>query len=307
MKQILIPCWLLLTCPITSATEPPITAIAFEPGGETLVTTSQNGLQQWSWPALKPGRVIDVSAVNPHCVAFSPDGNRLAVGGGTPSEDGTIEVFSWPEGMPVEVWTDHGDSVRAIRWIDSQRLISASVDREIKLWESGSHLCQKTFSGHSRSANAICFLKETDQLVSAGSDQSVRVWALDAGDPVRSLIQHTKPVVSLAVRPSHSGLPMIASASADRTIRFWQPTIGRMVRYIRLAAEPLEIDWLPDGERLVASCSDGLVRVINADRVEVTQAMPAIAGWAYAIKVHPTDGTLAVGGSEGQLKRLVFR
>ena len=37
---------------------------------------------------------------------------------------------------------------------------------------------------------------------------------------------------------------MVASASADRTIRIWQPTIGRLVRYVRLEAEPLSIAWL---------------------------------------------------------------
>ena len=80
-------------------------------------------------------------------------------------------------------------------------------------------------------------------LVSAGVDQSVRVWDLESAKLIRSLNQHTKPVHALALRPTEVGLPMVASAAGDRTIRLWQPTIGRMVRYVRLDAEPLNIAW----------------------------------------------------------------
>ena len=98
---------------------------------------------------------------------------------------------------------------------------------------------------------------------------------------------------------------MVASAASDRTIRFWQPTIGRMVRYVRLEAEPLNIAWLPDGLRLVACCVDGRVHVVDADEVQVTQTLPAIQGWAYAMAVHPSDGSFVVGGGDGQLRRVV--
>ena len=98
---------------------------------------------------------------------------------------------------------------------------------------------------------------------------------------------------------------MVASAAGDRTIRFWQPTIGRMVRYVRLAAEPLNIAWLRDGSRIVASCVDGQIRVVDPDEVKVTQTLHSIDGWAYAVTIHPTDGSILVGGSNGQLIRVI--
>ena len=122
---------------------------------------------------------------------------------------------------------------------------------------------------------------------------------------IRSLSQHTKPVHALALRLAEGGLPMVASASGDRTIRFWQPTIGRMVRYVRLDAEPLNIAWLSDGSRLVASCVDGHIRIVDANEVKVVQNLPAIKGWAYAIAVHPSDASVVVGGSDSQLRRVL--
>ena len=100
---------------------------------------------------------------------------------------------------------------------------------------------------------------------------------------------------------------MVASAAADHTIRFWQPTIGRMVRYVRLASAPLDIAWLHDGVRIVAACADGRVRVIDAETVEVTGDLPAVGRLAYSLAVHPTDGSVIVGGQGGELRRVVPR
>ena len=98
---------------------------------------------------------------------------------------------------------------------------------------------------------------------------------------------------------------MIASVSDDRTVRLWQPTIGRMVRFAQLDSTPLVVDWLTDGTYAVVASADGHVRLIDPDTVEVIQDLPAVTGWAYSLGVHPTDGSLLIGGREGQLSRVV--
>ena len=297
-------CFFLLTN-VVYAAKPPITAVAFTPDGASIVAVSQSGLHVHAWPKLDWQRTIEASAPNLHCVAFSPSGKHVAVGGGSPSEEGVVEVFSWPEGKSVARTNDHHDSVRCVVWQNDARFLSASIDREIKLWDLQEKAnCVLTLKGHSRSVDALCLVKNGKTLVSAGVDQSVRVWDMESGKLVHSLNQHTKPVHALAVRPAESGLPMVASAAGDRTIRFWQPTIGRMVRYVRLESEPLNIAWTSDGSRIVASCVDGRVRVVEPDEVKVTQTIQVIDGWAYSVAVHPTDGSIAVAGSHGKLCRV---
>ena len=107
----------------------------------------------------------------------------------------------------------------------------------------------------------------------------------------------------MAVCPASSGKPMVATAAGDRTIRFWQPTIGRMMRYVRLDAEPLDIAWI-NKSLIVASCVDGRARVVDTENVKVLRTIPVIKGWAYAVAHHPHDGTLAIGGSDGQIQRV---
>ena len=295
----------LLTSLSVVANEPPITALAFTPEAKQVVAVSQSGIHVYSWPELDHKRAIRTSALNLHCLAFSPNEKYLAVGGGAPSEDGVVEVFSWPKGEPITRFDSHNDSVRSVIWQDNDRLLTASIDREIKLWhlekETNSIL---TLKGHSRSVDAICLIGNGQTLVSTGADQSLRVWDMESGTLIRTMNQHTKPVNALELRPIRDGLPMVASAARDRTIRFWQPTIGRMVRYIRLDSEPLNIAWTNDGDRVLATCVDGRVRIIDPVEVTVTQDLPAINGWAYALAVHPHDRSAAIGGINGQIWRI---
>lgn len=291
-------------CQFCEAAEPPIASLAFSPDGKSVLTVSQTGVQVFSWPALERLRNIEVSAANFHSLRFSPSGKMFAIAGGDPAEQGSVELFSWPEAKSIAIFDEHEDSVMSVVWLDDQRIASASRDLRILIRNVKDATSMRQLAGHSRSVDAVCVLADGKTLVSSGVDHSVRVWSLETGKLIRSLTQHTKPIHALAVRPGNSGLPMVASAAADRTIRFWQPTIGRMVRYIRLEAEPLDVAWTKDGEQILAACVDGKVRVVDPVEVKVKRTIDAIEGWAYGIAVHPKDKTVAVGGSNGQIKRL---
>lgn len=306
LRSLLVGCLLIHFAGLATAAEPPVTALAFAPGGDTVVAVSQSGIAVLSWPELESIQTIAVTAPNLHCCVFSPNGKRFAIGGGYPAEEGVVKVYSWPELELLTTDTQHQDSVLALAWEDESHLVTASLDRSIRrinIEPKSPTMAQ--LSGHSRGVTALSLLSQSGTLVSGGIDQSLRVWNLQDGRVVRSLNQHTAPVHAMATRPTGDGLPMIASAAADRTIRFWQPTIGRMVRYARLPAEPLSIAWLNE-RQIVAACNDGRLRVVDSLEVSVVKEREVINGWAYSVAVHPSDGSVAVGGTNGVVRRITF-
>lgn len=282
--------------------EPAFTSLAFTPDGSVLLACSQNGITSYKWPELSVEKQMELHSPNAHDLEFSPNGKRLAVAGGTPADDGTVEILSHPELESLQVLPYHSDSVMSVLWIDDDTLAAASLDHEFTLWNLGTSQVVRKFKGHSRGITALALIKSKDMLVSTGIDQSLRVWNLLSGDMVHALNIHTLPVHDLAVRPGDHGLPMLASASDDRTVRFWQPTIGRMVRFTRLSATPLRLAWTTDGSRVVAACIDGRARVIDPETV-TSEAVEGIDGWAHAIAAHPSDGSFVIAGERGQIVR----
>lgn len=287
-------------------TRPPITALVFTPDGRSVVAASQRGLQVLEWPELRAAKTIPIRTPNLHGLAFSPAGDRIAVSSGAPSEAGLVELVSWPGGESIRKVGGHDDSVFAAAYRDDAALLSGGLDKRIVLWDLKSGTAVREFKGHSRGVTALCWLPGRKAFVSGSLDQSLRVWNAGTGELIRSLNQHTGAVHALALRPSTEGLPMVASSAADRTIRFWQPTIGRMVRYVRLPSAALSIGWI-DAETIVASCRDGKLRVIDTFTVQIERELPAVAKLGYSLAVHPGDGSVAVGGWNGEIRRVVVR
>ena len=160
------------------------------------------------------------------------------------------------------------------------------------------------YTATSRGAPAV-FLPSDKQLVTAGVDESLRIWETGTGKSGPILSNHTRPVNGLAVRPTGdpSAPPLVVSISDDRTVRLWQPTLGRMVRFARLPTEPRAVAWSADGASILVACKDGNLRVIDPETVEVQTTLRAVDGIAYSLGVAP-DGSVLVGGQTGQLKRL---
>ena len=206
----------LLPAPGGRASEPPVTALAFAPDGRSVLAGSQAGLVVRSWPDLKPVRKLPTTLSHIHDLAFSPRGDVLAAGGGSPAESGAVELFRWPEGTRFYHDEPHDDLVYALAWKDDgSAWASASLDRTVQVHAPGGETV-RALEGHSRGVLGLCYLPDGRSLVSAGIDQSLRVWDAESGRPLRRLENHTGPVPGLALRPSRpdGGPPMVVSIGA---------------------------------------------------------------------------------------------
>lgn len=282
-----------------AAPKVPITALAFSPDGNKVITGSQAGIEIRTWPELKIDRSLKTSLAHVHDLAFSPDGKTLAAAGGSPGEKGQVERFSWPEAESQSTISRHDDLVYRIAWqLDGEGFATASADQRVLL-HSGDNAEPRSLAGHSRPVLAVAYLPDGQTIVSAGVDQSLRVWNAADGRLLRTLDNHTAAVHDIAVRPGKfEGPPVVASAAADRTVRLWQPTRGRLMRFARLPSPPLAIAWTSDGGRLLASCVDGRVRVLDPDTLVISADLPALAGWAYSLAISPDDKFALVGGDK---------
>lgn len=289
---------------------PPITAVAIdEPNGQT-IEGSQAGLVVRSWPELTLSKFLPTQLEHIHDIALSPDGTILAVAGGIPAESGAVELYRWPSGELWKRLEPHKDLVYSVAWrSDSKQFALASADKTVTTFVTATAQCAEVLEGHSRPVLAAEFLPGEQGLLTAGVDESLRFWVRSQTAPEsavlkRTFTNHTRQVVDLALRPAHQDAPpVIASIGEDNTVRLWQPTIGRMMRFARLESAPQAVCWVYDGNSIAVACRDGKVRIVDPDTVEVKLELDALSGSAYCIAMD-SRGWILVGGAGGKLKRL---
>ncbi|HJQ80567.1 MAG TPA: hypothetical protein VJ828_11455 [Lacipirellulaceae bacterium] len=278
------------------------------PDKAAVVVASQAGVEVRSWPSLARVAMLPTEMANVHDLAFSPDGKILAVVGGHPAVEGGVELYRWPEQDLLRRVSPHDDVVYAVAWRqDGQELALAGGDNRVSVVAISIERASHYLEGHSRAVLAVAYLPKDNGLLSGGVDQSIRLWDVTATTTKRTLVNHTRAVTDLKVRPSSDSqtIPIVASSGEDRTVRFWQPTIGRLVRFARLESPALELAWNHDGQILWAACRDGRVRAVNPENAAVVSDLPAVDGVAYAVAISP-DEKLLVAGSNGQLRRVVI-
>jgi WD40 repeat protein len=296
--------------------EPGITALAVTPDGQQAVLGSQRGLRVWSRASQTVVETIPTTLEHIHAVAFSADGVHLAVAGGTPADSGELVILDWSRRTPIQHVRPHADLVYDVAWIPANvsdppdaagRLALASFDGTVTIVAADTGEVVRRLEGHSRPVTAVAGLPSSQGLVvvTGSIDQTLRVWELRTGKTLRTLHNHTRSVHAVAVRPAAvgppAGLPLLASCGDDRTVRFWQPTIGRMVRFVRLDAVPLCLAWRPDGRSVLAGCDDGSIVAIDPQTAAAVVLPIRQQGAVLSLAAGPGLTDLVAAGAGGEV------
>ena len=245
----------------TCFAQSPITTLVFSSDSKWVLTGSQQGVAISSWPELKTSRTVDCGLDSIHTMAMSKDGKRLYIGGGSPGQCGVVQLRDWPELKLERTWNDHLDVVYAISLSeDGKEWCSASWSGDCKVYALDAASCRNIVTAHSAPLFAANFISNY-LLVTTGVDRTIVLSDTRSGKSLNVLKQHTKTVHALACQPRiDEGQPaLLASASDDRTVRFWQAEIGRLVRFHRFESIPRAIAWTNAGDKLMVGCDDGTV------------------------------------------------
>ena len=295
---------LALVFVLVGADAPPIVAVSFAPDGKQVLAASQAGVQICSWPELQPVRRIATRLEQVHDLSFEPGGKLLAIAGGSPGERGAVEIWEWPEAKLRATLPAGDDVVYRAAWNAEGTTLALGCAAKVVRLQPVAGAAPRVCPVHSAAVLATAWLLEDDLVLSAGIDQSIRLLSPKTGEVLRTFDNHTAAVRDLAIRPgAHEGPLIVASAGADRTVRFWQPTIGRLVRFARLPVAPTAICWTPDGLHVLAAGEDGRLRAIDPVTVDVTEIV-GTSGWAYAVVASPDGQQAVLGGERGELRKV---
>jgi eukaryotic-like serine/threonine-protein kinase len=128
------------------------------------------------------------------------------------------ERFTKP---PVRVgsFVGHRADVYAVEFTpDARRLITASADWTIRVWDVASRNLVRTLLGHGSEVNSISISGDGSLLASGSDDGTVRIWDIRSGQELTTLTGHQSAVVAVAF---HLHWPLVFSGDDAGIVKVW--------------------------------------------------------------------------------------
>jgi WD40 repeat protein len=191
-------------------------------------------------------------------VAFTPDGKTITTAS---SPNGAIHFFDAKSG---ERTGGVGPGTTLAYSPDGKFLAAGRQGPIIHLWDVATLKQLSPISpieSNMRVIVALAFSPDNKTLAVGGvslsdSDTPIRMWDVATGKEGTPLKGHTSRLSHLAFCP---GTNILASASADKTVRFWDTTTNKQISSIGFWALSMAVS--PDGKTLAAGSMDGKVRL----------------------------------------------
>jgi WD40 repeat protein len=204
------------------------------------------------------------SPVDAWCLAHSPIVPQFAAAG-----QGRVSIWTWDADAMKKVATVAAPT----SWCtgvayspDGLRVAVCGHDGRAHVIDCETATVTSSFSAHELPGRAISFSCDGAQLFTAGDDQRIAVWDVSGGGSaasasplIGSMSGHVGSVTAIA---GSSEKPVVASASADATVRIWDARKREQVHAFYGKGDRLHaVAWSVDGARVASASDTGTVGI----------------------------------------------
>jgi WD40 repeat protein len=189
-------------------------------------------------------------------LAFTGDANQFAAA----SPAGAVALFDIRTPSSPAAVLDGPDGAQAIASArGSGLLVTAGLDRSIKLWRTEARSLARTWRGQGDTPSALDIAPGGRSVASGSANGSVRLWSTSSSRMQRSFKAHEGRVTALAFAPNDR---LLASAGEDGQVKLWDLRSGRPPRVFRGHAGPVHsVAFSADGRRVLSAGQDGVIRM----------------------------------------------
>ncbi|PVF92582.1 WD40 repeat-like protein [Serendipita vermifera] len=254
------------------------------------------------WDAMMDERIgtASLSHCSVECLAFSPDGSRIALGCG----NGTIQLWDVTTGLCfLTDWKAHRQKIHLLTFSpDGTRIASGSGDGTLKLWNSITYSSIGVLKGHVEWIWCLAFSVDGSRIVSESNDRTLRIWDGLTGTGIgRPLEGHTADITCASFL---AGNTRIVSGSMDSTLRLWDvaAVVSVGAAQERHTQRVGVIVFSPDGTRVLSGSADNTWRLWDTETgAAIGVAWKGLTGITECAAFSP-DGTRVVSTAWNSLR-----
>jgi WD40 repeat protein/serine/threonine protein kinase len=275
----------------------------------TLLARHEPDEQGWEWHYLRRLCQSDLHTLGEHatpatCLAFSPDGTRLASGGG----GSAIILWDTVHGRALHQPLPESDGSYCLAFSpDGGLLASRSLDGAIGIWDAASgrrlHLLQRL---HKAALILMAFFQDGQVLISADAEGIVQLWDPRGGQLLRTVGGQRGALQNAAFSPD--GHLLAASAGhanrlAPGKIALWDTDTGRLVRTLDGDTDEVHgLAFSPGGERLASASRDSTLRIWDMRGGQLLHVLKGHARGVQGVAFSPDGWHLASASHDNTIK-----
>ncbi|KAF7036689.1 hypothetical protein CFC21_047263 [Triticum aestivum] len=184
--------------------------------------------------------------------AISSDRGKIVSGG----DDQSVIVWDKQAFKLLEELKGHDAPVTSVRMLSGERVLTASHDGTVKMWDVRTDTCVATVGRCQSAVLCMEYDDSTGILAAAGRDVLAHVWDIRSSKQMFKLQGHTKWIRSMRMTGE-----TIITGSDDWTARVWSLTRGTCDAVLACHAGPiLCVEYSPSDKGIITGSSDGLIR-----------------------------------------------
>jgi WD40 repeat protein len=188
---------------------------------------------------------------------WSPDGRRLTTATSYRELDGRVDVYDVQNGSLVWTQSQTGHASSANYSSDGRRIVSASFDRTVRIWDASTGKQLKTLIGNTDKVSIAAYSPDGLVIVSGAVDGTVRLWNARSGDQLSVLRGHRGMVHSCSISPDGK---WIVSTSVRQDLYVWNSQTGEPEL---IFPDAFATAWGQGGGFLAAGTDSGAMRILQ--------------------------------------------
>ena len=184
---------------------------------------------------------------------------------------------------------------------DGRRVLTASVEKTARLWETDSGKLLATFQDHIDAVFSAVFSPDGRRVLTASADKTARLWGADSGKLLATFQGHTDAVFSAVFSPDGR---WVLTASADNTARLWEVDTGKFLTTFQGHTDAVSSAvFSPDGRQVLTASGDNTARLWEADSGKFLTTFQGHTGGVSSAAFSP-DGRQVLTASWDKTARL---